>query len=224
MAATDGLSRLICQMGKMCVSKQLLGSKYCSSTVSILPNRPSSSGFTPKQRNWIKRVGVDKHGVKTFNPQIVYGTVGEGMAMTMNTEELDRMMPTADTMRELFNGTPYEELPVVFVKATKNNTIINTVHVRNFKSTVIINTSARKEGFKNAKKKTTIAGQATGMATAQKLLRRGIDTVRVVIAGLGPGRMSSVSGIASSGVTVVSISDRTFLPEYGPRPRKVRRI
>uniref|UniRef100_A0A915DFR0 Mitochondrial ribosomal protein S11 n=1 Tax=Ditylenchus dipsaci TaxID=166011 RepID=A0A915DFR0_9BILA len=211
MATTDGFSRLICQMGKMCISKQLLGSKYCSSIVSILPNRPSSSGFTPKQKNWIKRVGVDKHGVKTFNPQIVYGTVGEGMAMTMNTEELDKMMPTADTMRELFNGTPYEELPVVFVKATKNNTIVNTVHVRNFKST-------------NAKKKTTIAGQATGMATAQKLLRRGIDTVRVVVAGLGPGRMSSVSGIASSGVTVVSISDRTFLPEYGPRPRKVRRI
>lgn len=80
------------------------------------------------------------------------------------------------------------------------------------------------EGFKNARKKTTIAGQTTGVAAGQKLLRRGIRTVRIVVKGIGPGRMVSVSGIASTGIKIVSISDRTKLPELGPRPHKIRRV
>lgn len=62
------------------------------------------------------------------------------------------------------------------------------------------------------------------MAAGQKLLRRGIQTVRVVLRGIGPGRMTSVKGMATAGVQIVSISDRTWLPELGPRPRKIRRI
>lgn len=85
-------------------------------------------------------------------------------------------------------------------------------------------TSCRLEGFKNARKKTIIAGQTTGVAAGQKLLRRGIDTVRVVVKGIGPGRMSSVNGIASTGVNIITISDRTQLKELGPRPHKMRRV
>lgn len=85
-------------------------------------------------------------------------------------------------------------------------------------------TSCRLEGFKNASKKTTIAGQTTGVAAGQKLLRRGIETVRIVVKGIGPGRMTSVNGIASTGVKVITISDRTSLKELGPRPHKARRV
>ena len=74
-------------------------------------------------------------------------------------------------------------------------------------------TSARKEGFKNARKKSQIAGQTTGTACGIKLLRRGIRTVRVLVKGLGYGRISSVQGIATTGVNVASISDwYTLIP------------
>lgn len=40
-------------------------------------------------------------------------------------------------------------------------------------------TSCRLEGFINARKKTSIAGTTTGYGAGQKLLRRGVRTVRV---------------------------------------------
>lgn len=84
-------------------------------------------------------------------------------------------------------------------------------------------TSCRLEGFKHAAKKSAIAGQTTGVAAGQRLLRRGIRTIRVVLRGIGPGRMTSVKGLTVAGVQVVSITDRTPLPEIGPRPRKMPR-
>ena len=50
-----------------------------------------------------------------------------------------------------------------------------------FQQHVIIYTSCRLAGFKHARKKTTIAGQTTGVAAGQKLVRRGIRTVRVEV-------------------------------------------
>uniref|UniRef100_A0A914WGP3 Ribosomal protein S11 n=1 Tax=Plectus sambesii TaxID=2011161 RepID=A0A914WGP3_9BILA len=85
-------------------------------------------------------------------------------------------------------------------------------------------TSCKKEGFKNARKKTTIAGQTVGVAAGMRMLRRGIKTVRVKVGGLGPGRLSSVKGLTVAGVNVVSITDFTLLPELGPRPKAKRSI
>ena len=39
--------------------------------------------------------------------------------------ELDLRMPVPATMKQLFDGIPFDELPVAHIKATKNNTIIN---------------------------------------------------------------------------------------------------
>uniref|UniRef100_A0A914RES4 Ribosomal protein S11 n=1 Tax=Parascaris equorum TaxID=6256 RepID=A0A914RES4_PAREQ len=89
---------------------------------------------------------------------------------------------------------------------------------------ILTYTSCRLEGFKNARKKTTIAGQTTGVAAGQRLVRRGIRTVRVQVKGLGPGRMTCVKGLTAAGVHVISITDNTPLPELGPRPRKIRRV
>jgi len=149
------------------------------------------------------------------------GTIGADSVMSINTSEVDARLPTPETMKQLFNGVPFEELPIVYVKATKNNTLI---HCIDHKSQHIMYTSCRLEGFKNAKKKTVIAGQTTGSAAGQKLLRRGIRIVRVQVKGVGPGRMSSVKGMVSSGVNVVSITDRTPLKELGPRAKKLRRV
>lgn len=45
------------------------------------------------------------------------------------------------------------------------------------------------EGFKNTRKGTNIAAQATAISISSRILERGIKTVRVAVRGLGPGRM-----------------------------------
>ena len=67
-------------------------------------------------------------------------------------------------------------------------------------------TSSGREGFKHAQKKTTQTGMATGAAAAIKMIRRGVTTVRVVVKGIGPGRMTAVKAIAMAGINVVSVS------------------
>ncbi|KAE9549621.1 hypothetical protein FO519_007162 [Halicephalobus sp. NKZ332] len=149
------------------------------------------------------------------------GTTGAQSYVAVNTSNINKYLPLPEMMKEKFNGILFEELPIVYIKASKNNTL---VHAVDHKFNYITYTSCRNEGFKNARKKTNIAGQTTGVAAGQRLLRRGINTVRVVVKGIGPGRMTAVQGLAVSGVTVVSITDRTPLIELGPRPRKIRRV
>uniref|UniRef100_A0A914HHL5 Ribosomal protein S11 n=1 Tax=Globodera rostochiensis TaxID=31243 RepID=A0A914HHL5_GLORO len=150
------------------------------------------------------------------------GMAGSKSLLSMNTADIDRQLPTAMTLVQQFDGVPFRELPVVHIKASPNNTIIHVFNIQTKRA--LLYTSARKEGFKHTKKKSSLAGQTTGTATGQKLLRRGISTVRVVVKGIGPGRISSVKGLAAAGVEVVSISDTTRLPELGPRPKKIRRV
>uniref|UniRef100_A0A0N5B0N6 30S ribosomal protein S11, chloroplastic n=1 Tax=Syphacia muris TaxID=451379 RepID=A0A0N5B0N6_9BILA len=147
------------------------------------------------------------------------GTIGSEPSFSIS--KYDSFLPTPEILKQSFNGIPYGEIPILHIKATKNNTLINAVDAEN---KVIIYTSCRLEGFKNARKKTQIAGHATGVAAGQKLLRRGVKTVRIKVKGLGPGRMSSVKGLVSVGIEVVSITDMTRLNELGPRPKKVRRV
>ncbi|CAL2044602.1 unnamed protein product [Caenorhabditis brenneri] len=149
------------------------------------------------------------------------GTTGAGTQTAVNTSSLEARLPTAETLKQQFDGVAYNELPLVYIRASKNNTLVT---VMDNKNEVITATSCRLEGFKNARKKTTIAGQTTGVAAGQRLVRRGIRTVRVQVKGLGPGRMTCVKGLTVAGVRVVSITDHTPLCELGPRPRKIRRI
>lgn len=164
-----------------------------------------------------------RQGTQIAGPQqeVMEGTVGAGQALAVNLNSIESRLPTSETLKQLYDGVPYAELPIAYVKATKNNTLIT---VMNHKNEVITYTSCRAEGFKNARKKTTIAGQTTGVAAGQRLVRRGVTTVRVEVKGLGPGRMTSVKGLTVAGVKVASISDHTPLGELGPRPRKIRRI
>ncbi|KHJ78079.1 ribosomal protein S11 [Oesophagostomum dentatum] len=105
-------------------------------------------------------------------------------------------------MKTEFDGIPYCDLPIVYIKATKNNTLVTVMDKKNH---VITYTSCRLEGFKHARKKTTIAGQTTGVAAGQRLVRRGVRTVRVQVKGLGPGRMTCVKGLTVAGVKVVTV-------------------
>ncbi|XP_035663471.1 28S ribosomal protein S11, mitochondrial-like [Branchiostoma floridae] len=122
---------------------------------------------------------------------------------------------------QVFDGIPYNQLPVIHVFANWNNT-----HATCTDSTgkILAQTTCGKEGFKNAKKATSVAAEVTGQSIATKALDLGITNVRLVLRGIGPGRQPIVKGVQMGGVNIVSITDGTRFSATGPRPRKARRI
>jgi len=70
------------------------------------------------------------------------------------------------------------------------------------------------EGFKNCRKGTNVAAQATGIAMSVRMTKAGITTARVCVRGLGPGRMASVKGLELGGIKIVSLTDTTKFSEF----------
>ncbi|KAM4592901.1 small ribosomal subunit protein uS11m [Odontesthes bonariensis] len=128
-------------------------------------------------------------------------------------------LPGEDTALR-WAGKKFEELPIIHIKATYNNT-----HIQLTDSTgqSMVRTSCGTEGFKNIKKSTPIAAQTAGISAAAKATVKGVTFVRVVVKGLGPGRLSAIKGLTMGGLEVVSITDNTPVPHNGCRPRKARR-
>ncbi|KAM9069588.1 28S ribosomal protein S11, mitochondrial [Sarcophilus harrisii] len=120
-----------------------------------------------------------------------------------------------------WGGKKFEEIPIAHIKATYNNTHIQVVSSRN---EPLAQTSCGTEGFRNAKKATGIAAQTAGIVAAAKASSKGVMHVRVVVKGLGPGRLSAIKGLAMGGLEVISITDNTPIPHNGCRPKKVRRL
>ncbi|XP_003226596.1 small ribosomal subunit protein uS11m isoform X2 [Anolis carolinensis] len=118
-------------------------------------------------------------------------------------------------------GKKFEEIPIAHIKATYNNTHIQVLSPERVPLAL---STCGTEGFKNAKKATAIAAQTTGIAAATKACAKGVSHVRVVVKGLGPGRMAAIKGLTMGGLEVISITDNTPIPHNGCRPRKVRRL
>uniref|UniRef100_W5NB76 Small ribosomal subunit protein uS11m n=1 Tax=Lepisosteus oculatus TaxID=7918 RepID=W5NB76_LEPOC len=118
-----------------------------------------------------------------------------------------------------WGGKKFEELPIAHIKATYNNTHIQ---VTDHQGQYTVRTSCGTEGFRNVKKGTPIAAQTAGISAAAKARAKGVAFVRVVVKGLGPGRMSAIKGLTMGGLEVVSITDNTPVPHNGCRPRKTQ--
>lgn len=118
-------------------------------------------------------------------------------------------------------GKKFEELPILHIKATYNNTHIQLTDCT---GQSMVRTSCGTEGFKHSKKATPIAAQTTGISAAAKATAKGVTFVRIVVKGLGPGRLSAIKGLTMGGLEVVSITDNTPVPHNGCRPRKARRL
>uniref|UniRef100_UPI0037E93592 small ribosomal subunit protein uS11m n=1 Tax=Semicossyphus pulcher TaxID=241346 RepID=UPI0037E93592 len=118
-------------------------------------------------------------------------------------------------------GKKFEELPILHIKATYNNTHIQ---LTDSGGQSLVRTSCGTEGFKNARKSTPIAAQTAGISAAVKAAGKGVTFIRVVVKGIGPGRLSAIKGLTMGGLEVVSITDNTPVPHNGCRPRKARRM
>jgi small subunit ribosomal protein S11 len=109
----------------------------------------------------------------------------------------------------------------IYITSTYNNTI---VAVTDTAGNVIAWGSAGKAGFKGSKKSTPYAGGKTMEDTLARIKDRGLVEVDVFIKGIGSGRESAVRALQGSGLSVLSIKDRTPTPHGGVRQKKVRRV
>lgn len=110
---------------------------------------------------------------------------------------------------------------MAFVKATFNNVLVTITDVD---GNVLSWSSAGKEGFKGSRKNTPYAAQLSAETAAKAAYEMGLRRVEVFVKGPGSGREAAVRALASAGLDVSSIKDRTPIPHNGCRPPKRRRV
>ncbi len=104
--------------------------------------------------------------------------------------------------------------------AVFNNTIIT---ITDMHGDALISMSTGHFNFKGAKKSTPYAAQVVAEGIADYAVQNyALKTVSVRITGPGPGRESSVRGLAKF-LIVTTIKDITPLPHNGCRAKKQRR-
>ncbi|XP_018568531.1 uncharacterized protein LOC108908863 [Anoplophora glabripennis] len=165
---------------------------------------------------------IDRREMLRSLPKPDEGAVGEKtMDVDSAIHELTDRFPTIDTPNKLFNGVAFKDLPIFNIRVSPNNTIISLTDAKGVPKLL---RSCGVEGFKNTRKGTNIAAQATAITIGSKALETGIKTVRVRVRGLGPGRMSAIKGLQMSGLDIISITDSTRVSWNPPRPRKQKKL
>ncbi|KYB26418.1 small ribosomal subunit protein uS11 [Tribolium castaneum] len=202
-------------------SKQIISTfqKFTSAQSGLIANHNVRSLFLTSQR---QREVVDRREMLRSVPKLDEGSAGEkAFEVDALIHQKTDIFPDADTPNRLFNGIPFKNLPIMNIRVSPNNTIIT---MTDDKGAVKLLRSCGIEGFKNTRKGTNIAAQATAITIGTKVLERGIKTVRVRVRGLGPGRMSAIKGLQMSGLEIVSITDSTPVSWNPPRPRKAKKL
>ena len=110
---------------------------------------------------------------------------------------------------------------ILHVKATQNNTIVT---ITDMAGETLAWDSAGTIGFKGARKATPFAASRAGEQCGQKVRKMGMSEIEVRITGTGAGRESAVTGVASCGIRVTAIEDRTPAPPTGGPPVKRPRV
>lgn len=110
---------------------------------------------------------------------------------------------------------------MAYIKATFNNVLVS---ITDSNGNVLSWSSAGKEGFKGSRKNTPYAAQLSAETAATAAYEMGLRKVDVFVKGPGSGREAAVRALASSGLEVNTIKDRTPIPHNGCRPPKRRRV
>lgn len=107
------------------------------------------------------------------------------------------------------------------IQATFNNTIVT---FSDKKGNVLAAASAGACGFRGSKKGTAYAAQVAAEKAAETVkTQHGMNTVDVIVKGVGLGRDAAIRAMSNFGISVDSIKDATGIPHGGVRPRKARR-
>lgn len=131
--------------------------------------------------------------------------------------------PAKSTKKKTFKKKEKKSVPVglVHVQATFNNTIVTFTDPM---GNVLAWSSSGSLGFRGSRKGTPFAAQQASLTAANKAKESGLRVVEVKVSGPGAGRESAVRALATAGIEVRSIKDRTPIPHNGCRPPKKRRV
>jgi small subunit ribosomal protein S11 len=110
---------------------------------------------------------------------------------------------------------------IVHVQASFNNTIITFTDLV---GNVLAWSSSGSLGFRGSRKGTPFAAQQASLTAANKVKEYGLRLAEVRVSGPGAGRESAVRALATAGIEVRHIKDRTPIPHNGCRPPKKRRV
>ncbi len=109
----------------------------------------------------------------------------------------------------------------VYVNASYNNTVIT---VTDNHGNVIAWATAGATGFSGPKKATPFAASKIIGILSEKMRALGMQSVDVILKGIGGGRDSALRSLVNQGFAIASIKDVTPIPHNGPRPKKTRRV
>ena len=107
------------------------------------------------------------------------------------------------------------------IKTTFNNTIVTMCDTQ---GNVICWSSAGVVGFKGARKNTPYAAQIAAKNAATKGRELGLQKVNIYLRGLGNAREAAMRAIASTGLAILSITEKATISHNGCRPPKRRRV
>ena len=109
----------------------------------------------------------------------------------------------------------------VCIHAGENNTIVTFTDLDGNK---LGGSSCGASGFKGTRKSTPYAAKVAAEKAVEQVEGYGIETVNVLVKGLGPGREQAIRGIQGTGINLNSIIDITPVPHGGCRPKRRRRV
>ena len=131
--------------------------------------------------------------------------------------------PAKTTKKKSFKKKEKKIVPagIVHVQASFNNTIITFTDLS---GNVLAWSSSGSLGFRGSRKGTPFAAQQASLTAANKVKEYGLRSAEVRVSGPGAGRESAVRALATAGIEVRHIKDRTPIPHNGCRPPKKRRV
>ena len=107
------------------------------------------------------------------------------------------------------------------VIATFNNVMVT---ITDMYGNTLCWSSAGRNGFRGSKKNTPYAAQVSAEKAAKEAYDMGLRKIDVIVKGPGSGREAAIRAMASVGLEIHSIVDKTPIPHNGCRPPKKRRV
>jgi len=98
------------------------------------------------------------------------------------------------------------------------------IAIADSKGEIIAWSSAGSLGFKGSKKSTPYAANLVAKNVLEKAKKYNLVNLKIVVKGVGPGRESSVRGLAGGGLNITALTDRTPVAHNGVKPPKPRRV
>ena len=138
----------------------------------------------------------------------------EGQETTEQQAEVSATPKKASSKKQILNG-------VAVINVSYNNILIS---ISDQKGQVISWSSSGLLGFRGNKKSTPYAANMVARDAVEKTRKYNLANIKIVVKGVGPGRESSIRGLAGTGLNILSIMDATPIAHNGTRQRKPRRV